>query len=157
MVLNIATFFVRTEKVSNLVAALHLTPTAVGAAVGGLVAGKIIQRTRHYKKLALIGLCFSTLGFVLMTFRWHGRINTWEAIYILFPALGYGIVNSTQFIALMLDAPQEHASMFTSLFLLSQQVGTMVGISVSAALLQRVFRLGLVSRLGSSPQSNGVS
>ncbi len=86
-----------------------------------------------------------------MALHWQGPINVWESLYIIFTSLGVGIVNSTQFVALTLGAPKERMALMVSLFLLSQQVGNMVGTSGSAALLHTVFRRHLVERLGSLP------
>lgn len=41
---NIAAYFAHTEKASNSIAALHITPAPVGNAVGALIAGKVISK-----------------------------------------------------------------------------------------------------------------
>ena len=91
----------------------------------------------------------SIAAFVTIALRWRGPINVWESLYILPAAMGVGLLNSSQFIGLSATAQKEQLATTISTFFLSQQLGMMIGASVSAALLRNVFRSSLVKMLGS--------
>lgn len=92
-----------------------------------------------------------------MAIRWQGDTNVPESLYITFTSLGIGIVNNTQFVALTIGAPKERMASVVSLFLLSQQLGNMFGISGGAALVHLVFLRGLGDTLSSLPHKDKVS
>lgn len=96
------------------------------------------------------------MGYVLMAIRWQGPINVFESLYLTLPALGLGIVTSTQLTALNLKAPKDRAASAVSVYLLSQQIGVMLGTSASAALLHAIFRSVLSGKLGSLPHKDKV-
>ncbi|KAL8731087.1 MAG: hypothetical protein Q9166_003615, partial [cf. Caloplaca sp. 2 TL-2023] len=148
MVSNLASYFARTEDATNSVAALHITPAPVGNAIGSLLGGKLISRTKRYKSLSLFAAALCTVSFIAIMLRWHGRLNVWESLYILPASIGVGLLNATQFVAVSAAVEKKHLATSISIFLLSQQVGMMIGAGGSTALLRREFRDKLVERLG---------
>ena len=93
---------------------------------------------------------------MLITLRWRGPINIWESLYILPAAIGVGLLNSSQFIALSLAVEKSQLPTSIGMFFLSQQLGMMVGASVSAVILTSVFRDGLRKALGNDERSMHV-
>lgn len=91
-----------------------------------------------------------------MAIRWQGPISIPESLYITLPSVGLGIVTSTQFTALNIRAPKARAGSAVSVYLLCQQLGVMLGISSSTALVHVTFRNGLFERLASSPNKDKV-
>ncbi|KAJ5762888.1 MFS general substrate transporter [Penicillium manginii] len=53
--------------------------------------------------------------------------------------MGSGMLLSAQFIALSIWSPQEQMASATAVYYLSQQIGLIIGTSVSTAALQRLF------------------
>ena len=93
---------------------------------------------------------------MLITLRWRGPINIWESFYIFPAAIGVGLLNSSQFIALSLAVEKSQLPTSVGMFFLSQQLGMMLGASVSAVVLTSVFRDGLMKTLGSDKVHVGV-
>lgn len=88
-----------------------------------------------------------------MIVRWANGIHGIE-VYYCFPwAMGSGLLLSAQFIALTMCAPKQQMASATAVYYLSQQVGQIIGTSISTAALQRLFRLRLSVGLGGVPLS----
>ncbi len=62
---------------------------------------------------------------------------------LLNSGLGNGLVLSTAFVALTAKVEEEHLPMACSIYYLTQQVGTPVGIAITDAVLQNVLWRGL--------------
>ena len=93
---------------------------------------------------------------MLITLRWRGPINIWESLYIFPAAVGVGLLNSSQFIALSLAVEKSQLATSIGMFFLSQQLGMMFGASVSAVILTSVFRSGLMKTLGGDEKNMHV-
>jgi len=80
---------------------------------------------------------------VPMIARWANGIQGLE-VYYCFPwAVGCGMLFTGQFIALTVSSPKEQMASATAAYYLSQQVGQIIGTSVSAMGLQQLFRIRL--------------
>ncbi|KAK0513525.1 hypothetical protein JMJ35_004511 [Cladonia borealis] len=154
---NMAAFFARTENASNTVAALHITVAPVGNAIGAILGGHIISRTKRYKVVSIMAATTGVLSFFLILFRWRGPINTWESLYIFPASFGVGLLNSSQFVAISASVEKPQLATTISIFFLSQQMGMMIGASGSGALLQRTFRNALEKTLGDHAGMSEVS
>ncbi|KAI4190715.1 MAG: hypothetical protein L6R41_000577, partial [Letrouitia leprolyta] len=126
-------------NVSNSVAALCIVPAPVGNAVGALIGGAWIKRTKRYKTLSILASTISTASFVAILLRWRGRIEIWESLYLSPAALAIGLLNSSQFVALSAAVEKEHLATIISTYFLSLQLGILIGASASASLLRVVF------------------
>ena len=105
-------------------------------------------RTKRLKVLSIVAAILCVLGFVVILFRWHGRINVWESLYIFPTSFGLGILNSSQFVGVSAGVDKRHVASTISIYTLSQQIGMILGAGGSSALVRRVFRDTLVQRLG---------
>ncbi|KAL9126249.1 MAG: hypothetical protein Q9175_007944 [Cornicularia normoerica] len=143
-----AAFFARTENASNTVAAFHIAVAPVGNAVGAILGGHMISRTKRYKVVSIIGATICVVSYVLILLRWRGPINVWESLYIFPASFGVGLLNSSQFVGVSTVVERPQLATTVSIFFLSQQMGMMIGASGSGALLQRTFRNSLVRSLG---------
>lgn len=95
---------------------------------------------------------------MLILLRWRQGTNAWEGSLYAFPSgLGSGMILSTQFIGLSTSAPKDQLATSISIYYLSQQVGTIVGISVTAAVLRGAFQNTLMRELGDVPGKAEVS
>lgn len=87
-----------------------------------------------------------------MIVRWANGIHGVELLYVFPWAVGSGLLLSAQFLALTICSPKEQMASSTAVYYLSQQVGMIIGTSVSTAALQQLFRLRLDVDLGPLPQ-----
>lgn len=133
-----------------------LAPAGLGGAVGEILAGKYIQRverkalvhihhlpqvlkanlyrrTGKYHKLTRIGLYICIMSAVLIAIRWcYFDPYIWELMYPFPFGIGMGILFSTQFVALSAESPGSYVARLITTYYLLQQIGSVVGVSVTA-------------------------
>lgn len=80
----------------------------------------------------------------------------WELIYPFPYGIGLGILFSTQFVALSAEAPEKYSARLITTYYLLQQIGSVVGVAVSAWLIQSSFASGLKDLLGESERGMKV-
>lgn len=97
------------------------------------------HRTVKYRHLSLIAILLSFSAQAVMIVRWRNGIQGLEMHYCFPWAMGSGMLLSAQFIALSIWSPQEQMASATAVYYLSQQIGLIIGTSVSTAALQRLF------------------
>ncbi|KAK8041478.1 Vacuolar membrane amino acid uptake transporter fnx2 [Apiospora phragmitis] len=144
-------YFQVTKRVSNAVAGTYLLPAVAGNAVGAILAGIVIKRTGRYKPLLIFATSASTLSYLLLLLRWHGRTSVWEALYILPGGLGAGIVQTATFIAAQAAIDPAHKAAAMSGNVLLVTIGGMAGmVAVNAVTIETMTRkLGeLLSAMG---------
>ncbi len=115
------------------------------------------HRTKRYKKISVAAVFVSIISFVAIMLRWRGRINAWESLYVFPASVGVGMLNSSQFTALAVSVEKPQLATAVSIFYLSQQIGLMIGASVSTAVLRHGFRAALNKRLGGFLDADKVS
>ena len=112
-----------------------------------------IFRIRRLKVISTTASIITIAGLVLVAIRWRGPIPIWESLYIFPAAIGVGLLNSSQFVALSIAVEKSQLATSIGMFFLSQQLGMMFGASVSAVVLTSVFRKGLMKTVGSDERS----
>lgn len=112
---------------------------------------------KRCKALTMSASTLSIASIVLMALRWRQPIDVWESLYIFPAAMGVGLLNVSQFVALSAAVEKEQLAITTSMFFLSLQLGMLLGASGSAALLKSVFRGSLFKTLGSDAETQQVS
>ncbi|KAJ5609315.1 hypothetical protein N7528_009882 [Penicillium herquei] len=142
-------FFVRMKGFSMVAASASLAPPALGGAVGGYIAGRKIQSTGKYHGLTQVGLIITILSGVLIMIRWcFFTIYTWELIYSFPYGIGLGILFSTQFVELSAYSPEDYSARLITTYYLMQQIGSVVGVSVTAGVIRSFFGSGLKTIFG---------
>ncbi|KAJ6022277.1 hypothetical protein N7540_007781 [Penicillium herquei] len=137
-------FFVRMKGFSMVAASASLAPPALGGAVGGYIAGRKIQSTGKYHGLTQVGLIITIMSGVLIMIRWcFFTIYTWELIYSFPYGIGLGILFSTQFVELSAYSPEDYSARLITTYYLMQQIGSVVGVSVTAGVIRSAFASGL--------------
>lgn len=116
-----------------------------------------ISRTYRYKALSLVSLAIGALSYVLVGLRWRHGTNLWESLYTFPAGLSFGMILSTQFIGLSASAPKPQTATAVSTYYLSQQVGILVGVGASAAILRMDFRKTLLRQLENYSDRDWVS
>ncbi|KAH4085759.1 hypothetical protein HBI67_099330 [Parastagonospora nodorum] len=140
-------YFQITSNVSNTVAGAHLIHAVVGNAIGGILSGRIIQRTGRYKALAVVASISASIGFFLLILRWHGDTNWLESLYIFPCGFAMGIMQSALFISIQAGIAPEYSAIAASVLYLTQPTGNVAGLAVASAVLQGTLRQGLGRRL----------
>ncbi|CAG7951785.1 unnamed protein product [Penicillium nalgiovense] len=145
---NVAEFFVRTEYTSSDIVGLYQLPTSLGAAVGSVSCGYLIQRTGRYKTLAITSLVLSLVGFILIAWRWPLGPSHFGLVYLLCASTGAGGLLSTGFVGITAVTPQEHSPAVITTYYLAQQLGIILGVTAAATICRHKLRDELLQRLG---------
>ncbi|KAK7965873.1 Vacuolar membrane amino acid uptake transporter fnx2 [Apiospora aurea] len=134
-------YFQVTKRVSNAVAGTYLVPAVAGNAIGAIVAGIVIKRTGRYKPVLLFATLSSTLSYLLLLLRWHGRTTVWESLYIFPGGLGTGIVQTATFVAVQAAIDPAHKAAAMSGNFLVVTIGGMAGmVAVNAVTVATMTR-----------------
>ncbi|EPS35935.1 hypothetical protein H072_10580 [Dactylellina haptotyla CBS 200.50] len=147
LVTTISIYFILTLGVSNTNAAARLVFGNVAHALGGLLAGIMVQRTGRYKRATILALIVSTCSLFLISIRWRGNTNIFETAYIAPAGFGVGMINTLAFAALTAGIDYKDQAMATSGFYLSDGLGFLVLSSVANAVLQIALNRRLQFRL----------
>ena len=122
--------------------------------IGAMIS---ISRTYRYKTLSLVSLAICSLSYVLIGLRWRHGTNFWESLYTFPAGLGFGMILSTQFIGLSVSVPERQTATAVSTYYLCQQVGILVGVGASAAILRINFQRTLLRQLENYSDRDRVS
>ncbi|KAJ5379820.1 uncharacterized protein N7496_002248 [Penicillium cataractarum] len=151
-------YWVNTRGVSAEEGAMCWGPVTLGFAFSALVTGKLIQSTHIYLRWSVIGLAISIFGFLLILVRWTVyQPHMWEISYGFLAWLGMGMTLSSQFVALSASKPEQNAATSVTTYYLVQQVGFMMGITLSKALISREIEHRLMFALRDESGRNEVS
>ncbi|KAK6216173.1 hypothetical protein LQW54_003747 [Pestalotiopsis sp. IQ-011] len=129
---------------------LMFLPGTVSGLIGSLGGGLIMRRTGKYYWLTLIGYFILFLSLVLVAL-FSGVVSkslagVLAAMVLL--ALGASISITTTLIAIISNTAPEDMAVAVACSYLFRSLGTIIGISVSTAVLQQVLKTELAERLG---------
>ncbi|KAL4975984.1 major facilitator superfamily domain-containing protein [Aspergillus desertorum] len=130
--LNLVPYFIRTQSTSDFIASLSLVVSAAGVAVGGVVCGLIIRRTKSSKTLILFALSLNLLSHILVFIQWHG-------LYLFCTSLAPGMLFPALFTTMASIAPEGELHGCIGSYYLFQQLGIIIGPAAGAAVSQAVF------------------
>ncbi|KAL3431019.1 major facilitator superfamily domain-containing protein [Aspergillus tetrazonus] len=146
---NLVPYFIRTQNTSDFVASLALVVSALGVALGGIVCGLVIKRTKRSKSLTLFALALNLLSHTLVYFRWrrnHGE-TPWQhmqdGVYLFITGMAPGMLFPALFTAMAFVAPEGKLHSCIGTYYLFQQLGVIIGPAAGAAVSQPVFEKGL--------------
>lgn len=153
IIFNIPLYFQSVEGTSSSYAGLHLIPNAVVASACSLGSGLLIACTGKYKRMLLLGGFCAFAGPLGMVF-WH-RATTPEWCYWLtmpWGGAGYGSVLTITLVALIASVQPTEMASATGATYLWRATGSVLGISLSSAILQNrlqahLTRAGLSAKL----------
>ena len=159
-------YFQVTSSASNTVAGAHLFPAVAGNAIGGILSGIVIKRYVHpstarfsvlnlmslnstgrYRNFSLFALFAASIGYLLLILRWHGHTNWLESMYILPGGFAMGVLSSSLFVHVQASIDPAHSAVATSTLYLSSNVGMLMGMSGTSAVLQGTLQGALERRL----------
>lgn len=133
MMYSVPLYFRVTANASNTTAGSHLFPAVLGNTVGGLLSGLTIQRTGRYKILTIIGTISSSVTYLLLIYRWTGKISWLESLEIIPGGFGTGMAAASTFIALTSSVGKEEMAVVTGGMYLSSAIGMLVGLAASSS------------------------
>ncbi|KAL4994523.1 major facilitator superfamily domain-containing protein [Aspergillus recurvatus] len=146
---NLVPYFIRTQNTSDFVASLALVVSAAGVAVGGIVCGLTIKRTKRSKTLILSALTLNLLSHILIFIQWRRShaATPWQhvrdSIYLFGTGMAPGILFPALFTVMASVAPEGELHGCIGTYYLFQQLGVIIGPAAGAAVNQAVFEKGL--------------
>lgn len=136
IIYNVPYYFEAVEQTKSSYAGLHLIPNAVIASTCSLGSGLIMARTGRYKLMLLVGGFCGIVGPFLMCL-WHQ--GTSEALYWLtmpFGGAAFGSILTITLVALIASVDPKDMAAATGVTYLFRATGSVLGISLSSAILQ---------------------
>lgn len=117
----------------------------------------ISHRTNRYKTLCYVSLALSSLVYLAIHIRWSAsRPLPGEWLYSVPAGLGLGAVLACTFTGLAVVTDPSVQSTAICLYYLAQQIGGILGTTVSALALHSTFRDALLVALHNLPDSQQV-
>lgn len=138
--------FFQVKGLSTTAAGLYLIPQSIGASVGSLGSGIIMNRTGKYKALGLLVLTTFVVGTGLLstlTFRTPQRI---AFIYAFLIGSGYGGMLTVTLLATISAVSHDHQAVITSATYAFRSTGSTIGITIASAVYQNLLLSGLHQR-----------
>uniref|UniRef100_A0A8H7NPR9 Major facilitator superfamily (MFS) profile domain-containing protein n=1 Tax=Bionectria ochroleuca TaxID=29856 RepID=A0A8H7NPR9_BIOOC len=124
------------ESVST--SGLRIAPVVVGNALGTVLCGKLITFFKRYKTLTALGNAIGFLGFLLLFATWRGSTSWYTSLLVALPGAGMGILQSTTFLHLAASLDPSDIAIAGSAWFLAQNVGILLGASMSTTVINSV-------------------
>ncbi|UZJ51739.1 hypothetical protein CBS101457_001059 [Exobasidium rhododendri] len=137
IIFNIPLYFTAVEQTSSSYAGLHLIPNAVVASACSLSAGLLMARNGRYKAMLTgFGVC-AFVGPLIMCFWKSGHTSEW-VYWLTMPWNGaaYGGILTITLVALIASIEPSMMAAATGVTYLFRATGSVLGISLSNAVLQ---------------------
>lgn len=144
---GIPIYFQVAERDSIAQAGSRIVPVVVGNALGTILSGRLISKSKRYKLLTAFANSIAFAGFLLMLLRWHGSTNWLEALYVSLPGVGMGIIQSATFIHLAASVGHSEMAIAGTTWFLAQNIGSLIGASISTSLINSVLKISLQKSL----------
>ena len=128
---------------------MRLIPESVGAAVGSLGSGLIMNATGRYRLLN-VGvelLMVLPAGLIALTFDAH--TSTWPPFLFFFlSGAGYGGILTVTLLALISAVDAKHHAVITSASYAFRSTGGVIGITLASSIFQNLLKSQLWKRFG---------
>ncbi|MCJ1377353.1 hypothetical protein MMC17_000448 [Xylographa soralifera] len=144
-------FFQTVDDFSATQAGVRLLPGICAGVSGSLFGGLVMQKTGKYFVLTILAYASLTLGVLLvLLFTGLALNNTWGiSAGLVFAGFGNGIGVTTTLISIIANAPPEDQAVATACSYLFRSLGSVVGLSISATVVQQSLRNQLRDKLNS--------
>lgn len=137
---------------------LRLLPAILAGVTGSLLAGYAMKQTGKYYWLTVGAYAMLVIGMVVI-YLFAGTItnSTWGiSTGTVLCGLGNGIGVTTTLIALISNAAPEDQAVTTACSYLFRSLGSVIGISLSATVVQQSLRFHLIDDLGSGAEAEKI-
>jgi MFS family permease len=138
--------FYQAAGFSTTASGARLIPESVGASIGSLGSGLIMNYTGKYKILSLALISSIVLGTALLTTLTFDAPKWPVFIFMSFVGVGYGGVLTTTLLAVIAAVSHEHQAVITSATYAFRSTGSTIGITIASAVYQNILLSGLHSR-----------
>ena len=144
-------FYQAVDRLNASQAGLRLLPGIVASVTGSLSGGLIMQKTGKYYWLTVFAYSTLTLAIIPIFLCANLVVNSTIGISIglFFCGLGGGVGVTTSLIALIANASTEDQAVATACSYLFRSLGSVVGLALSATVVQQSLKTQLRERLKS--------
>jgi len=150
MVTYMVTFYIplfyQVSGLSATRAGTRLIPQSIGASIGSLGCGLVMNTTGKYKILGLSVIAIFVLGTgLLATLTFESP--QWPAyIYMLLVGTGYGGMLTVTLLATISAVSHDHQAVITSATYAFRSTGSSIGVTIASAVYQNILLEGLHRR-----------
>ncbi|KAL8651875.1 MAG: hypothetical protein Q9210_003011 [Variospora velana] len=158
VIFYIPLFFQAVDGLTATQASVRLLPTILSGVCGSLFGGLLMQKTGRYYWLTVIAYSMLFLGIlIVMLFSDLVMNNTYGiAVGLVLGGFGNGIGVTSSLIGLISNAAQADQAVATACSYLFRTMGSVVGLSLSATVVQQSLRNQLQERLNSGKDAEEV-
>jgi predicted MFS family arabinose efflux permease len=158
MLFYIPLFFQAVSGYTSTEAGLLLIPGIVGSVTGSVGGGIIMQKTGKYFWLTIVGYTMMATGMACIFLCSGVLVTSTVGTLIAFSltGLGGGISVTTTLIALVACADPSDMAIVTACSYLFRSLGSAVGVSLGAALVQQRLRDQLAKMLGDGEETEEI-
>jgi EmrB/QacA subfamily drug resistance transporter len=128
-------YFQSARGMSTTESGFGLLPLMVGTVIGAIVAGQLMGRIVHYKRVPVIGLFFATLGALSLTLWADAMPLALFAIILAMISIGLGTVLPTTTVAIQNAVEMHQMGTATGTVNFFRQLASAVTVAVFGALL----------------------
>ena len=138
--------FFQVKGLSATAAGMRLIPQSIGASVGSLGCGLIMQRTGKYKVLGLTVAAIFVMGTGLLATLSFDRPDWPGYIYQFLVGLGYGSMLTITLLATISAVSHDHQAVITSATYAFRSTGSTIGVTIASAVYQNILVSSLHSK-----------
>ncbi|KAI8627366.1 MFS general substrate transporter [Xylariaceae sp. FL1651] len=132
-------YFQAVLGMSPTLSGVALLPTVLLSVLVGAIAGIVLSKWGRYRPLHIIAFSFISLGLGLFS-RFDQRTSPAEWVLVqIVPALGLGIMMSTNLSSVQADLPEKDTAAATAAFAFMRAYGSIWGVSIPAAIFNAQF------------------
>jgi EmrB/QacA subfamily drug resistance transporter len=128
-------YFQSARGLSTTASGLGLIPLMVGTVGGATIAGQLMGRITHYKRIPAIGLCVATLGALVLTLYADDLPLALFEVVLAFISIGLGTVLPTTTVAIQNAVELHQLGTATGTMNFFRQLGSAVTVAIFGALL----------------------
>ncbi|TGO14898.1 hypothetical protein BTUL_0047g00600 [Botrytis tulipae] len=141
---------------STTASGMRLIPQSIGASVGSLGSGIIMNRTGKYKSISLITLTMLVVGTGLLA-TLDSNSPDWPIyVYLSLTGIGYGATLTTTLLAIISAVSHDHHSVITSASYAFRSTGSTIGITIASAVYQNILKSDLWEKFGDRPNAEEI-
>lgn len=113
-------------------------------------------RTKRSKKMGIAAAISMSLIYLLIFIRWRVGCAPLEVLYLFPYGFTLGVMFSTQFVGMISSVANERMGQCIGTYLLSQQLGGIMGPTFGLKFIDHIFRNSLENRIGPDPEKPAV-
>ncbi|KAL9018750.1 MAG: hypothetical protein Q9185_003980 [Variospora sp. 1 TL-2023] len=158
VIFYIPLFFQAVDGLTATQASVRLLPTIIAGVCGSLFGGLLMQKTGRYYWLTVIAYSMLFVGvLIIMLFSDLIMNSTYGiAVGLVLGGFGNGIGVTSSLIGLISNAAQADQAVATACSYLFRTMGSVVGLALSATVVQQSLRSQLQERLNSGKDAEEV-